>query len=239
AGIMVASPSLRRELERRGFQHLLPWTRGVDTALFHPSRRDAARLALYSNETHRAVPKFLFVGRVAVEKNIETFLTAPLKGEKIVVGDGPALTELQARFPQARFVGKLTGNALAEQYAAADVFVFPSLTDTFGIVMLEAMASGVPVAAFDVTGPCDVVTPGVSGELAHDQSALGLAQAAHKALQLDRTMVRTAAMQFSWQSCAVMFLSNVLKAHKAAGWPVDTALFPADARDLANTERSV
>lgn len=194
AGVMVATESLAADLRRRGFERLLPWTRGVDTALFRP---DAVRL--FGRE-----PVFLYAGRVAVEKNIEAFLRLDLPGVKVVVGDGPQLAELEARYPTAIFTGVREGLDLAHCYASADVFVFPSLTDTFGMVMLEAMASGVPVAAFPAIGPKDLVTPGVSGVLSEDLRAAALA-----AYALDRARVREQAMAFTWQTAAGLFLANI------------------------------
>ena len=191
---MVATQSLERELSERGFRNLVSWTRGVDTALFRP--RPQRRFG--------AAPVFLYAGRVAVEKNIEAFLKLDLPGQKVVVGDGPSLQHLAARYPAVVFTGALMGEALAESYASADVFVFPSRTDTFGMVVLEAMASGVPVAAFPVTGPKDLVTEGVSGFLSHD-----LRSAALQALALDRRLVREAAIGYSWQAAARLFLSHL------------------------------
>ena len=159
AGMMVASRSLAAELERRGFERLMPWTRGVDTELFRP--RDVRLFGA-------GQPVFLYVGRVAVEKNIEAFLRLDLPGRKVVVGSGPMLETLRARYPDVLFTGNQTGEDLAQCYASADVFVFPSLTDTFGIVLLEAMASGLPVAAFPVTGPIDNVDHGSAGCLDAD-----------------------------------------------------------------------
>jgi len=155
AGIMVATPSLGLELEERGFNSIMSWTRGVDTDLFRP--RDVRR---FGNG-----PVFLYVGRVAIEKNIEAFLNADLPGSKVVVGDGPQLHDLIARYPEVTFAGNQDGEDLAECYASADVFVMPSKTETFGIVILEAMASGLPVAAYPVTGPIDLITPGKTGIL--------------------------------------------------------------------------
>ncbi len=156
AGMMVATPSLARDLAARGFRRILPWTRGVDLDRFHPCRR---RLDL------GARPVMLYVGRVAIEKNLEEFLAIERPGSKIVVGDGPELARLSVRYPDCQFTGNRSGEQLAEIYASADVFVFPSRTDTFGVVQLEAMASGLPVAAHPVTGPIDVVIDGVSGAL--------------------------------------------------------------------------
>ncbi len=165
AGLMVATPSLARELEADGFERVLPWTRGVDTALFRPSP-----VRLFGDG-----PVFLYVGRIAAEKNIAAFLDLDLPGRKVVVGGGPQLDELSARYPDVLFTGKKTGEALAECYASADAFVFPSTTDTFGMVLLEAMASGLPIAALPVCGPQDVVTDGVTGFLSHDLRAAALA----------------------------------------------------------------
>lgn len=197
-GMMVASPSLARDLEQRGFRRLMPWTRGVDTELFRP--RDVRRFG-----SDR--PVFIYVGRVAIEKNIEAFLGLDLDGHKVVVGTGPMLETFKAQYTDVTFTGKLTGEALAEAYASADVFVFPSLTDTFGIVLLEAMASGVPVAAYPVTGPIDNVEAGVTGVLDGD-----LATAARGALALDRSAVRQGALTYSWENAARLFISNIEKA---------------------------
>lgn len=194
AGTMVATQSLAADLSQRGFRKLLPWTRGVDTTLFRP--RPVRR---FGDE-----PVFLYVGRVAIEKNIEAFLSLDLPGRKVVVGDGPQLAQLERKYPSVTFTGVLEGEELACSYASADVFVFPSRTDTFGMVILEAMASGVPVAALPVTGPRDLVTQHVSGVLSED-----LALAAREALSLDRSRVREAAQAFSWETAARMFLSNI------------------------------
>lgn len=194
AGLMVASPSLAAELEGRGFERLMPWTRGVDTENFHP--RD---IRLFGEG-----PVFLYVGRVAIEKNLDAFLRLDLPGRKVVVGAGPMLAELTARYPGVVFTGKKDGEELAQCYASADVFVFPSLTDTFGIVLLEAMASGLPVAAFPVTGPIDSVIEGKTGVLDVDLRTACLA-----ALELDRANIRAHATTSDWGAAARMFLSNV------------------------------
>ena len=195
AGTMVATPSLARELEERGFQRIMAWTRGVDTELFSP--RPVRRFG--DDE-----PVFLYVGRVAIEKNIDAFLSADLPGKKVVVGDGPQLQDLKVRFPEVIFTGKRTGEDLAECYASADVFVMPSRTETFGIVILEAMASGLPVAAYPVTGPIDLIAPGKTGVISED-----LAQAAKDALQLSSEHVREKALEYSWESAARLFVSNI------------------------------
>jgi len=194
AGVMVATPSLAREMEARGFERILPWTRGVDTQLFRP--RDVRHFG--------EGPVFLYVGRVAVEKNIEAFLEADLPGLKVVVGDGPALTDLERRFPDVMFTGKKVGEELAECYASADVFVMPSRTETFGIVILEAMASGLPVAAYPVTGPVDLIEQGVTGVMGDD-----IGQAARDALQLDGATVRERANDRGWDATARLFLNNI------------------------------
>ena len=200
AGVMVATPSLAQELSARGFDRILPWTRGVDTDAFAPRAVRCFGVA----------PVFLTVGRVAVEKNIAAFLDLELPGRKVVVGDGPQLAELKARYPGVLFTGKKTGTDLAECYASADVFVLPSRTETFGIVQLEAMASGLPVAAFPVTGPLDLVMPGVTGFLSED-----LATAANGALSLDRAVIRAKAMDFSWENATRLFLGNIESAQFA------------------------
>jgi len=201
AGVMVATPSLAQELAGRGFDRILPWTRGVDTEMFAP--RPVRRFG--------EGPVFITVGRVAVEKNIEAFLDLDLPGCKVVVGDGPQLAELRARYPDVVFTGKRVGDDLAECYASGDVFVLPSRTETFGIVQLEAIASGLPIAAFPVTGPIDVVTPDVTGVLSDDLGA-----AARAALLLDRAAVRAKAVDFSWENAARLFLGNIESAQFAS-----------------------
>lgn len=202
AGIMVATASLGAELSQQGFSRLMAWTRGVDAERFRP--RD---VRLFGS----AEPVFLYAGRVSREKNIEAFLDANLPGRKVVVGDGPHLVVLSRRYPDVLFTGAKSGEDLARHFASADVFVFPSRTDTFGLVLLEAMASGVPVAAFPVTGPIDVVADGRSGVLDWD-----LARAAEKALALDRAAVRAHALTYSWRRAAELFLENVRVARERA-----------------------
>ncbi len=197
AGLMVATPSLARELEGHGFERVMPWTRGVDTTLFRPRPE-----RLFGD-----APVFLYVGRIAAEKNIEAFLDLDLPGRKVVVGGGPLLGDLQARYPHVMFTGKRTGEELAACYASADVFVFPSRTDTFGMVLLEAMASGVPVAALPVCGPRDVVVDGVTGVLSEDLRAAALA-----ARFLDRDVIRARAAEYSWENAARLFLANITRA---------------------------
>jgi glycosyltransferase involved in cell wall biosynthesis len=197
ASVMVATAGLYQELQARGFNHLSHWSRGVDTELFQP-REDKSFLTLPR-------PIFLYVGRVAVEKNIEAFLRLKLPGSQCVVGDGPQLTALKQHYPCVHFAGKKTGAELAAYFAAADVFVFPSRTDTFGLVMLEALASGLPVAAFPVTGPRDVITDARVGVLDED-----LGKAAYLALRLDSATCRAHALKYSWQACTRQFAENLV-----------------------------
>jgi glycosyltransferase involved in cell wall biosynthesis len=197
--LMVATEHMRRRLVDRGFGNIAMWTRGVDTDLFRPGPRASQAVAR---------PIFLYAGRVAVEKNLEAFLALDLPGTKWVVGDGPARADLERRFPRATFFGMRTGESLAWHYRQADVFVFPSRTDTFGLVMLEAMASGTPVAAYPVAGPIDVVHHGTSGILDEDLRAAALA-----ALELSRDRVRTHAEQSSWQRATAQFLANLHPIH--------------------------
>jgi glycosyltransferase involved in cell wall biosynthesis len=196
AQTMVATPSQQRLLEQWRFGKIVRWSRGVDTDLFAPERRvelDVER------------PLFTYTGRVAVEKNIEAFLELDLPGTKCVIGDGPALDELRACHPDVMFAGYKFGTDLAGHIAAADVFVFPSRTDTFGLVMLEAMACGVPVAAFPVTGPVDVVTQGETGFLDQD-----LRKAALQALGLNRGRCRSEALKHTWQAASRQFMKNLV-----------------------------
>ncbi len=199
AGLMVATQSLRTELASRGFQDIRAWTRGVDLDLFQPDQPEPWPFPR---------PIFAYVGRVAVEKNIGAFLALDLPGSKVVVGDGPARAGLERRFPAAHFVGMRRGQQLASAFAGADVFVFPSVTDTFGLVMLESLACGTPVAAFPVTGPLDVLAQGGPGVGAIDAD---LRMAALRALGTgDRLACRAHAEQFSWRACAELFLSHLV-----------------------------
>ena len=195
SALMVATPDVRRRLEARGFANLAMWSRGVDAALF----KAGEHLALDDPR-----PIFLYAGRVAVEKNIEAFLALDLPGTKWVVGDGPARAALERRFPGARFFGMKTGDNLAWYYRQANVFVFPSRTDTFGLVMLEAIASGTPVAAYPVTGPIDVVTPG-SDRRARHRLARGRARCASFAARRGRAQ----ALESSWKSATAQFVDNL------------------------------
>ena len=197
--VMVATPSVEADLKTRGFKNsLVRWSRGVNPDFYYP--RDKGFISLPR-------PIAMFVGRVAIEKNIETFLSLDIPGTKIVVGDGPQLKELKAKFPETVFAGFLSGEPLAKHMAAADVFVFPSLTDTFGIVLLDALASGVPVAAFPVTGPLDVITSDKVGKL--DEN---LKKAVTEALKLDAQDCRNYALNYSWANCTEQFFSNLVPA---------------------------
>lgn len=198
--VMAATPALKAELENRGFTNVTLWSRGVDTSLFKPGPKGFLDLPR---------PVFLYMGRVAVEKNIEAFLSLDLPGSKVVVGDGPARHDLSRKYRGVIFCGMQTGAALAAHVAAADVFVFPSLTDTFGVVLLEAMACGVPVAAFPVTGPQSVVDDGYNGCLDHD-----LRRAALCALTIPTEHCRDSAMQSSWEKCSRQFLDNLVICEK-------------------------
>jgi len=199
SGTLVATPSLAAELTELGFLHVKSWTRGVDTKHYRPDRQQVLDLPR---------PIFLSVGRVAVEKNLPAFLDLDVPGSKLVVGDGPDLERLRAAYPNVTFVGAKTGGELADIYASADVFVFPSRTDTFGIVLLEALASGLPVAAYPVTGPIDVLGDGQGGALSED-----LRKAALAALDIPREAARAKALQYSWSACAELFLEHTRAAH--------------------------
>jgi len=196
AGVMVSTASLANDLAKRGFERLMPWSRGVDHELFSPTK--AAVLDFPR-------PVFLYAGRLAPEKNVEAFLGLDLPGSKIVVGDGPSRRALEENYPKAHFLGAKAADALAVLYASADVFVFPSRTDTFGIVLIEAMASGLPVAAYPVMGPLDVVGKSGVGVLNEDLRAACLA-----ALDVPREKARAHALTYTWANSARQFLDNIL-----------------------------
>ncbi|MDM9628901.1 glycosyltransferase family 1 protein [Rhizobium sp. S152] len=202
AGCMVATPSLARELAARGIRNLMPWSRGIDAGQFHPAELEEAPFGLPR-------PIFMTVGRVALEKNLPAFLDLDLPGSKVVVGDGPARVDLEKRYPNVLFTGMKVGRELADIYAQADVFVFPSLTDTFGNTILEALASGVPVAAYPVTGPLDII-----GEDS-DVGALDddLKTACLSALTASREKARELAMQYSWEAASQQFINNIRAAN--------------------------
>ncbi len=204
AAVMVATQSLREELAVRGFKHLRSWSRGVDLDAFHLEPRE---------EWDLPRPIFAYVGRVAVEKNLRAFLKLELPGSKLVVGDGPQRRVLEKEFPDVHFAGARHGAALAAAYAGADVFVFPSRTDTFGLVVLEALASGLPVAAYPVTGPMDILgeAPQPVGALDED-----LRRACLEALEIDRGHCRPYAEHYSWRACAERFLDNLVPVRELA-----------------------
>jgi glycosyltransferase involved in cell wall biosynthesis len=202
AAVLAATPTLVNELETRGFGNVRLWPRGVDAQQFRP--RVGAALDLPR-------PIFLTVGRVAVEKNLEAFLSLDLPGTKVVVGDGPARASLQKAYPDAVFLGARQGERLAEAYAAADVFVFPSRTDTFGLVLLEALASGVPVAAFPAAAPRDVLGAAPVGALDEDLRAACLG-----ALKVSRQACRDFALTMTWEKSARLFVQHVADAAKGA-----------------------
>jgi len=190
---MVATNSMKQRLENRGFTNLAIWARGVDSNVFRPGPK---------SYLSGARPIAMYMGRVAVEKNIEAFLSLDLPGSKYVVGDGPDLEQLRRRYPAVVFTGQKVGDELTAHLAAADVFVFPSLTDTFGLVLLEAMACGVPVAAYPVTGPIDVVVNGKTGVLHED-----LRQAVLGAVALDPVDCIAYAKENSWRAWTERFVS--------------------------------
>ncbi len=192
---MAPTQSQIEKLNQWGMRHLVHWSRGVDTELFTPRHAKAL-----SDEG----PIVMYMGRVAVEKNIEAFLALQTSGTKYVVGDGPDMPLLKKKYPDVKFIGFKFGQELASYLAAADVFVFPSKTDTFGLVLLESMACGVPVAAFPVTGPLDVVEQGVTGYLSDD-----LQKAMEEALTLDRMACRRYAESQSWYYCTEQFASHL------------------------------
>jgi len=213
ARTLVATPSMRRALEARGFRNLAHWGRGVDTELFRP--REERFLDLPR-------PLWLYFGRVAVEKGVQQFLALDLPGTKLVVGDGPATARLRGQYPEAVFTGYRFGEELARTVAAADVFVFPSRTDTFGLVLIEAMACGVPVAAYPVTGPIDVVVDGVTGALNEDLRAAALA-----ALQLDRGACREHALRYTWEAATRQFLGTLAPARAASAAAISSGFMKA------------
>ena len=195
AGMMVSSRQLKEEMEKKGFNNVNLWSRGVDTDLFTPS----AATSIPETKV------FTYLGRVAPEKNLPAFLDLDLPGTKMVIGDGPSLEEFKAHYPEVRFTGFKKGKELASLLASSSVFVFPSLTDTLGVVQLEAMACGLPVAAFPVTGPKSVITNGLNGWM-HDD----LRQAVLRCLDIRPCSCRQYALAHTWEACTDQFFSNLV-----------------------------
>ncbi|WP_300304354.1 glycosyltransferase family 1 protein [Ferrovibrio sp.] len=210
AGVMVATDSLAKSLSDWGFRNLKTWSRGVDIERFKPRSKDILDLPR---------PIYLYAGRVVVDKNIEAFLQLRLDGTKLVVGTGPDLEGYRAKYPEAVFAGYLENGHLASYFAAADVFVFPSLTDTFGLVLLESLASGVPVAAYPVTGPIDVVGPHPEVGALHDDLEVAIANALGKSPEACRAL----ALQYSWDACTDQFLNNLAPLETARPEPAAKA----------------
>ncbi|MEZ5995722.1 MAG: glycosyltransferase family 1 protein [Hyphomonadaceae bacterium] len=198
--VMVATPTMMKQLQLQGFRNVALWSRGVDVEMFHPSKRGV------DGGVFPGLPRpiFSYVGRVAVEKNIEAFLKLDLPGSKVIVGDGPAREELQGKYPQAHFVGSKFGEELARHYADSDVFVFPSFTDTFGLVILEAAATGTPVAGYVAPGPQDILPDTGAGIVDMD-----LRKGCMQALELKREDARALAERYSWRACAEDFRRNL------------------------------
>ena len=191
---LVPTQVVKNDVEKFGFKNPVIWSRGVDLEVFHMNGRTDA--------IDTARPRFLYVGRVAVEKNVEAFLQLDLPGSKWVAGEGPALAGIRQKYPDVHFTGVLRQPDLADLYRSADVFVFPSKTDTFGLVLLEAMACGLPVAAYPVTGPVDVIGNSGSGALHEDLHAACL-----EALTITREQARAHAEKYSWRACTEQFVA--------------------------------
>lgn len=197
--VLVTTNCMKEELEARGFKDMVIWTRGVNRTVFKPSNRKRDGLTL------------LYVGRVSHEKNIEEFCKLnPLdfnfnEMSLIVVGDGPVRKELERKYPNVEFVGAKTGEELGQFYRDADVFVFPSLNDTFGVVLIESLASGTPIATYPVTGPKSVVKEGINGSMNED-----LSEAVKKCIDLDRKIVYNTSLEYTWERCKDIFLDNLI-----------------------------
>ena len=212
--VLTATQSLRDELESRGIHPTRLWSRGIDHDIFHPQKGKHPALQGI------AKPILLSVGRVAVEKNLEAFLDADVPGTKVVVGDGPARAVLEAQYPDAIFLGTRQGAELASIYASADVFVFPSKTDTFGLVILEALACGTPVAGYPVQGPLDIIGAeglGPNGLLKRPIGSLNadFSQAIQDALRLDRADAAHYGATFCWDACTHQFVNGITRTETA------------------------
>jgi glycosyltransferase involved in cell wall biosynthesis len=212
AAVLVVAQSIRDELAARGFKNLVPWSRGVDIAAFRPQPRE---------ESNEPRPVWLYAGRVAIEKNIKAFLDLDLPGTKWVVGGGPQLKELQRRYKDIRFFGSVDTEELSRRYAQADCFVFPSRTDTFGLVMVEALASGIPVAGYPVPGPLDVVTTPKVGAVDEDLRTACLA-----AIGCDPVDCRAHAETFTWEQCARQFHDTLRQIPRSAWQPLKRRVVP-------------
>lgn len=210
---LVATESQREQLKQQSFNNLVPWTRGVDTTLFKPA--DKSENSILSLPR----PISVYMGRVAVEKNIGAFLSLQLPGSKLVIGDGPDFQELKQQYPDCTFIGYKFGEELARYLADCDVFVFPSRTDTFGLVLLEAMACGLPVAAYPVTGPIDVIQQGRTGVMDED-----LGVAVTEALKLSGEEARKYAEQRSWQAASHQFFGHLTRTSGQPVAEVETAV---------------
>ncbi|MEY3461253.1 MAG: hypothetical protein RLZZ03_906, partial [Pseudomonadota bacterium] len=217
SGIMVPTQGVLEMLQKRGFKNLRGWTHGVDTDLF----RFHGDARLYPKLEPLQRPVSLFVGRVSYEKNIQAFLQMDIPGTKVVCGVGPLELSLKARYPKVRWLGLLARDELAKVYAAADVFVFPSRSETFGLVMLEAMACGTPVAAYPVDGPLEVLntTEGPQGGVLHTD----LKEAFAAALQVPRSEARERAMTFSWRAAGQLFQDHLVAARPVSQYPRKSA----------------
>jgi glycosyltransferase involved in cell wall biosynthesis len=198
--VLVTTPCMKQELEQKGFKNLEVWNRGVDRKLFTPKRR---------NNIKHLTPVMLCVSRASVEKGLDDFCGLELPGTKILIGDGPYLEELKSKYPAVTYLGYRQGAELADAYANADVFVFPSKSDTFGVVMLEAMSSGTPIAAYPVTGPIDIITDGINGYT--DEN---LEVAIRRAITINRKKVRAASRAYEWDTCTKTFLQNLTIIHQ-------------------------
>jgi glycosyltransferase involved in cell wall biosynthesis len=221
--ILVATPTLEAELKAQGLNQTHRWSRGIDRWLFRPDGAPHPALADLPR------PILLNVGRVAIEKNLAAFLALDTPGTKVVVGDGPARAELARRYPEVRFIGELSGEELASAYRAADCFVFPSLTDTFGLVVIEALACGLPVAAFPASGPLDILGAAGRGADGRFPATMGacdadLGVAIARALRADRNAAAVFGAGFSWERATDQFVDALSRATTP---PLDRTLVAA------------